>query len=92
MTAGARGTQIPFVSACPTCGLEQAVWYAHSALIRLLQRGHPVEGYCVMCDVYWEINAHERDSLAARLTGGVFVCPSSNAMRLRKDERHHTAH
>ncbi len=46
----------------------------------------------MMCDVYWEINAQERDSLAARLTGGVFVCPCSNAMRLRKDGTHHRAH
>src|SRR6516225_1953458 len=46
-----------------------AQWYAHSALTRLLQRGHPVEAYCVMCDDYWPINAHERDSLTARLAG-----------------------
>jgi hypothetical protein len=64
-----RGTYIPFVSACPTCGHEQAQWYTHSALLRLLHRGHPVEGYCVICDAYWQIGARERDGLAAKLTG-----------------------
>jgi hypothetical protein len=64
-----RGTYIPFLSACPRCGHEQAQWYTHSALLRLLHRGYPVEGYCVICDAYWQIGAHERDGLAAKLTG-----------------------
>jgi hypothetical protein len=68
MTAVACGTRIPFVSVCPTCSLDQPVVYV-LALIGLLQRGHPVEAYCVMCDAYWQINSQERDSLAARLAG-----------------------
>ena len=34
---------------------------------RLLDRGLPVEGYCVMCDLFWPISARERDGLAVKL-------------------------
>jgi len=69
MTDVTRGTRVPFVSECPTCGLLQAQWHTHSALSRLLQRGHAVEAYCAVCDAYWPIGGHERDSLTAKLTG-----------------------
>ena len=34
---------------------------------RLLDRGLPVEGYCVMCDLFWPISAREREGLAVKL-------------------------
>jgi len=63
----ASGTRIPFVSACPRCGHEQAQWYSYRALSMLLERGRPVEGYCVVCQEYWQLDSHERSDLAARL-------------------------
>ena len=65
--AAARGTRIPFVSTCPRCGNEQAQWYSQLALTTLLQRGHPVDGYCVVCQDYWQLSPPELDSLATKL-------------------------
>jgi hypothetical protein len=39
----------------------------HGVLRRLLDRGLPVEGYCVMCDLFWPISARQRESLAVKL-------------------------
>ena len=65
--AGTRGPRIPLISTCPRCRYVQAQWYRHSTLRRLLDRGLPVEGYCVMCDLFWPISARERDRLAVKL-------------------------
>jgi len=65
--AVSKGTRIPHVSTCPRCGNEQAQWYSHRALSTLLRRGHPVEGYCVFCQDYWQLDGQERGDLAARL-------------------------
>jgi len=65
--AVAQGTRIPFLSICPKCGHEQAQWYSHLALSTRLQRGHPIEGYCVMCQECWQLDSHERSDLAAKL-------------------------
>jgi len=65
--AGSRGLRIPLISTCPRCRYVQAQWYRHSILRRLLDRGLPVEGYCVMCDLFWPISARERDGLAVKL-------------------------
>jgi hypothetical protein len=62
-------TRILFVSTCRRCGHEQAQWYSDRALSTLLRRGHPIEGYCVMCQEYWVLDSHERDDLAAKLAG-----------------------
>ena len=68
MTQAADGvTHIPFVSVCPRCGDERAQWYSDRSLSRLLQHGHPVEGYCVMCQEYWQLDSPERSALAAKL-------------------------
>ena len=64
-----HATHIPFISTCPWCGQERAQWQTHGALRRLLHRGYPVEGYCGPCQEYWQINARERDGLAAKLRG-----------------------
>jgi hypothetical protein len=64
----AQGTRIPFVvSTCPRCGDERAQWYSDRALFKLLRRGHPIEGYCVICQEYWQLNGHERSDLAEKL-------------------------
>ena len=63
----AHGTHILFVSTCPRCGHEQAQWYSHRVLSTLLRRGHSVEGYCGMCQAYWQLDSHERGDLAAKL-------------------------
>jgi hypothetical protein len=93
-TAAAHGTRIPIVSICPGCGHEQAQWYSHLALTTLLGRGHPVEAYCVMCDMFWKLTAHELDNLAEKLAvnrriagtrsrlGRHFVRPLLNVVRL----------
>ena len=65
--AGIRGIRIPLISTCPRCRYIQAQWYRQSVLRRLLDRGLPVEGYCVMCDLFWPISARERDGLAVKL-------------------------
>lgn len=65
--AVSQGTRIPLVSTCPRCGNEQAQWYSLRALSTLLRRGHPVEGYCVVCQDYWQLDRQERSDLAAKL-------------------------
>jgi hypothetical protein len=65
--AVAPGTRIPFVSTCPRCGHEQAQWYSYRALSTLLERGRAVEGYCVVCQEYWQLDSQERSDLAGRL-------------------------
>ena len=67
--AAAAVTRIPFVSECPRCGDERAQWYSDRAVSTPLRRGHPVEGYCVMCQEYWQLDSHERSDLAAKLAG-----------------------
>jgi hypothetical protein len=66
----AHGTvpvRVPFVSTCRKCKHNQVQWYSRSALLRLLNGDHPVEAYCVTCDEYWSISAHERTGLAVAL-------------------------
>jgi len=60
-------TRIPFVSTCPRCGDERAQWCSDRALSTLLRRDDPVEGYCVICQEYWQLNSQERRDLAAKL-------------------------
>jgi hypothetical protein len=52
--------RVPFLSTCPKCKHNQVHSYTRAALLRLLNGDHPVEGYCVTCDEYWRISAHER--------------------------------
>ena len=56
---------IPFTSKCPRCTREQHQrGFPRAALRRLLDKGHPIEAYCVMCDQFWSISARERAALA----------------------------
>jgi hypothetical protein len=59
--------RVPILSMCPKCKRNQAQWYTHSALQRLLNGNYPVEGYCATCDEFWCISAHERTGLAMAL-------------------------
>jgi hypothetical protein len=61
---------IPFASTCPKCGRrEPQLAFSRSALQRSLDESHPVEAYCAMCDVYWQLTPHERAEIAARMRG-----------------------
>lgn len=60
---------IPFESTCPDCAHPQPQrGFSRAALSRLLNGGHPVEAYCVMCNVFWSITADERIAIASDLT------------------------
>jgi hypothetical protein len=80
---------IVFVSTCPSCKREQpqdAFTVAH--LLRLLNRGYPIEAYCVPCDKFWSISAQERLELGQAVA---VVSParrrSSETQRPRGDAR-----
>ena len=55
-------------STCPRCGHEQVQSYSHLALSTLLWRGDPIEGYCLTCQEYWQLDSHERHDLVVKLT------------------------
>ncbi len=63
----AFATRIPFVSTCPGCGRQRAQWYTQIALMVLMRRGQPVQGYCGPCQRFWELSVDERNELAAKL-------------------------
>ena len=56
---------IVFISTCPTCQREQSQEaFTAAALMRLLERGYPIEAYCTICAQFWPINLRERAELA----------------------------
>lgn len=58
-----------FFSVCPTCGHQQVQdGHTRAALVRLLERGRIIEGYCLSCDVLWPISPQERVALARAIT------------------------
>jgi len=59
--------RISAMSICPRCGNEQVQWYSHLALSTRFRLGRPVDGYCAMCQAYWQLDNHERSNLAAKL-------------------------
>jgi hypothetical protein len=67
--AAAQEMRISFMSSCPRCGHEQTQWYSRLALLTLLGRARPVDGYCVVCQENWQLSPPERHSLAAKLSG-----------------------
>jgi hypothetical protein len=57
-----------FVAKCPGCGYDHAQdGFSVASLERLLARGHPIEGYCVICDDFWQVSHQERTRVAADL-------------------------
>ena len=74
---------IPFVSICPKCGRpEPQLAFSRSALQRSLEKGHPIEAYCAMCDVFWRVSPHERRTSKAVIASnesGPLRTPGSTA-------------
>jgi len=60
---------IPFTSTCPRCARERPQrGFPRTALGRLLDKGYPIEAYCVMCDQFWPISPRERAMLRGALS------------------------
>ena len=56
---------VQFMSMCPRCGkIRSQLGYDRDSLLRLLERGYPVEAHCEECDEFWPINVKERAGLA----------------------------
>lgn len=55
---------IPFTSTCPKCRVQRSQYGQSFALKRLLDRGHPIEAFCEVCDEYWAIHPRERSEIA----------------------------
>jgi hypothetical protein len=51
-------------SRCPRCMREQMQSFTRANLRQLLNAGHPIEAYCVMCDQLWALSIRERLQLA----------------------------
>lgn len=57
---------VGFRSMCPKCAeMRPQRGFDRNSLLRLLNRGYPVEAYCVACDEYWPISIKERVALGA---------------------------
>jgi hypothetical protein len=68
-TESLTGEPIPFTSTCPRCTREQHQrGFARAALRRLLDKGYPIEAYCVMCDQFWAVGPGERATLRGALS------------------------
>ena len=60
--------RVPFTSTCPRCTREQHQrGFPRMVLSRLLDKGSPIEAYCVMCDQFWSISPRERALLRGAL-------------------------
>ena len=56
---------IVFASTCPHCRRDQSQdGFTVTDLLRLLEGGYPIEGYCVICDKFWPITLQERVRLS----------------------------
>ena len=67
-----KSGSLHFKSTCPKCGNARPQRYELNSLLRLLNRGYPVEAYCSLCEEYWPISIKQRASLggAAIKRGG----------------------
>jgi len=66
--AQTRDESRAFVSTCPKCGRpEPQLAFSRSAIQRSLEKGRPIEAYCAMCDVYWQLSPQERAVMALEL-------------------------
>jgi hypothetical protein len=71
-----------FVAKCPGCQYDHPQdGFTVTSLWRLLNRGHPIEGYCVICDDFWQISDQERARVAADL-------PNLTAMLSRRPSQY----
>jgi len=74
---GRTNGSIPFASMCPKCAqVRPQRGYDSNSLLRLLNRGYPVEAHCAICDEFWSISLKERAALgaAAIAGGGTLIC------------------
>jgi len=61
---------IIFASTCPHCKRDQPQdGFTVADLMRLLDGGYPIEGYCVVCDKFWPISLQERVRLGELVAG-----------------------
>jgi hypothetical protein len=52
---------IVFASTCPQCKRDQPQDdFTVADLLRLLDGGYPIEGYCVICNKFWPLSLRER--------------------------------
>lgn len=74
---------IVFASTCPHCKREQPQdGFTVADLLRLLDGGYPIEGYCVSCGKFWPLNLRERVRL------GELVAASRLDSIPREDDDH----
>jgi hypothetical protein len=64
---------IPFASTCPRCRVQRSQRISRMALRRLLERGHPIEAFCEVCDEYWPIYPAERAKIARDIAAPVTI-------------------
>jgi hypothetical protein len=62
---GDKRALVQFLSTCPKCRQMRTQFrYDRDSLLRLLERGYPMEAYCEECNDFWSINVKERAGLA----------------------------
>ena len=50
-----------FASTCPQCKRDRPQdSFTVADLLRLLDGGYPIEGYCLICDRFWPLGLQER--------------------------------
>lgn len=67
---------IAFAATCPRCTHERIQDdYTRGTLLRSLELGLPVEGYCVVCDRRWIIATQERVAVAKAVVASLNAAP-----------------
>jgi hypothetical protein len=62
------GQGFAFVATCPSCKRAQLQnAFTRAALVRLLNGGYPVEGYCTACDEFWIVSIQKRVEIIERI-------------------------
>ena len=70
MTDASEAIVFVFVARCPVCKYDHPQdTFTVASLWRLLSRDYPIEGYCVICDDFWQISDAEREHVATTLPG-----------------------
>jgi hypothetical protein len=83
ITKGRRGRglhmnqSIAFAATCPRCTHKRIQDdYTRGTLLRSLELGLPIEGYCVVCDRRWIINKQERVAVTEKVVASLSTTPS----------------
>lgn len=65
-----EATVFVFVAKCPGCQYDHPQdGFTAASLRKLVTRGHAIEGYCVICDSFWQFSDQERTRVVADLPG-----------------------